>query len=268
MEIINDKNKNNHLFKRGNNNGAIGFAILLILAGTIFLLLNLGIIPEKYSPLFTKWPTVLIVIGLWLLIKRDFTTGIILTALGIFFIYPTLHRVFPEFFIDINIDMRTYWPVILIAVGVVLVFGRILPHNRSSRKWDDKYDGEQYNWSDNDKQTQSSADYIEKNIIFGGSEQIVLSQNFRGGDGNVMFGELVIDLRRAKLAQGIYKLELNVMFGGITVYVPTDWNVEVRTSSFLGAFDDKRYQSEAVADSPSKLVIKGNALLGGGEIKN
>lgn len=253
-----------YLFKRGRNRGGkgVGFALFLILLGGIFLFLNLGIIPEMYRPLLISWKTLLIVIGLWtLIIKREYTGGVILIAIGTFFLYPTLCSVFPEYFVRWNIDMRTFWPVILIIIGVTLVVGWLFPNKKSDykkQKWerDTKGGYEQF------------TDYIDKNVMFGSSEQIILSSNFQGGEANVMFGELIVDMRRAKLAEGEYILQLNAMFGSIVIYLPSEWHVETRTSTFLGSFDDKRRQNMEIIDSSSKLIIKGSAMFGSGEIRN
>lgn len=253
-----------HLFKRGRNSGkGVGFALFLILLGGVFLFLNLGIIPEMYRPLLISWKTLLIVIGLWtLIVKKEYTGGIILIAVGAFFLYPTLCSVFPEYFMYFNIDMKTFWPVILIIIGVALVIGWLFPHKKSEYR---KYKFETGTKNDSYEQL---TDYIDKNVMFGSSEQIVLSSNFQGGEANVMFGELIIDMRRARLAEGEYVLQLNAMFGSIVLYVPSEWYIEARTNTILGSFDDKRRQNIEIVNSTSKLIIKGSAIFGSGEIRN
>jgi predicted membrane protein len=253
-----------YLFKRGRNRGGkgIGFALFLILLGGIFLFLNLGIIPETYRPLLVSWKTLLIVIGLWILIiKREYTGGVVLIAVGTFFLYPTLCSVFPEYFVRFDIDIRILWPVILIIIGVMLVIGCLFPHRKPEYK--------RHKWeADTRGGYEQFTDYIDKNVMFGSSEQIILSPSFQGGEANVMFGELIIDLRKAKLAEGEYVLQLNAMFGSVVLYLPAEWYAETRTNTFLGSFDDKRRQNMEIIDSTSKLIIKGSAMFGSGEIRN
>ncbi len=254
-----------HLFKEVRSRGGkgVGFALFLILLGGVFLLFNLGIIPEMYRPILISWKTLLIVIGLWMLIvKREYTGGVILTAVGTFFLYPTLCSLFPEYFLCFNIDMKTFWPVILIIVGVALVIGWLFPCRKSGCR---KYKFETGTKGDSYEQL---TDYIDKNVMFGSSEQIVLSSNFQGGEANVMFGELIIDMRKARLAQGEYVLQLNAMFGSVVLYVPSEWYIEARTNTILGSFDDKRRQNMEIINSTSKLIIKGSAIFGSGEIRN
>ena len=84
----------------------------------------------------------------------------------------------------------------------------------------------------------------------------------------MMFGELIIDLRKAKLAEGTQKLEANAMFGSIILYVTPDWNLEIRSSSFLASIEDKRYQNTPIENSTPTLIIKGSAMFGNIEIRN
>ncbi|MDR2954305.1 MAG: cell wall-active antibiotics response protein [Prevotella sp.] len=264
-----DTNKND-LLKRGrsyHDRGAIGFALFLVLFGVILLLFNLGIIPRDYKPILISWQMLLIVIGLWSLIKRNITSGIILILIGGFFIYPKLCHLFPEYLSCISIDIRTYWPILLVVVGVILIF------KRTSSKNTNFHINERHEWTAADRdQTNgtnfSDTDYIDKNKMFGSSHQIVLSDNFKGGEGNIMFGELIIDLRKAKLADGINQLELNVMFGSIVLYVPDDWAIELKSSSIFGSFEDKRHHREMPQSNAPRLIVKGSAMFGGGEIKN
>jgi len=261
-----------HLFKRGgtnSNNNGLGFALILILVGAVYLCLNLGIIPMAYKTILISWQMLLIVIGLWSILKGTYTAAAILILIGGIFIYPKLHFLFPDYFEYINIDFRTYWPVILIAIGLILIIGKAFPSAKPEQKHDYKND---YNCTSENgafgNASYNLADFIDKNIMFGSSEQIVLSPNFRGGEGNVMFGELVIDLRRARMVEGSNFLELNAMFGSVILYVPSDWNVEIKSNTLLGSFEDKRYQTSTPIGSISRLTIKGSAMFGSGEIRN
>lgn len=268
--------ENKYLFKRGKNNDGIGLALLLILVGAVYLLLNMDIIPQEYKPILISWQMLLIVIGIWSLAKGEFSAAVILIFIGGFFIYPKLNRLLPDFFIDLNIDFSTYWPVILIVVGIVLVLGKGFSSKKSGGKYhsiqDENYtysSGEDSNIGDSGSAYYNESDFVDKNVFFSGSRQIILSRNFAGGEGNALFGELIVDLRKAKLARGTHKLEINVAFAGATVLVPPDMNIELRGNSIFGAFEDKRHLiNEDAVDRSSRLVIKANCIFGGGEVKN
>lgn len=267
----NDKDK--YVFKRGRRNNhreGIGFALLLILVGGVFLLFNLDLISAVYRPILISWQMLLIVMGLWMLIKQNFGGGISLLVIGGFFIYPKLCNVLPDHFICFDFNIGTYWPLILIVVGIALVLGKLFPSKRKWDKWN-RYcnDSSNDNWTGSEKAEHNSAEFIDKNLMFGSSEQIVLAQNFRGGEANVMFGELVIDLRRAKLAQGANKLDISVLFGNAIIYVPDDWMVEIQSTTVFGSIEDKRYRPvEFQQEGESKLTLKISVMFGGGEVRS
>jgi len=114
----------------------------------------------------------------------------------------------------------------------------------------------------------NTSNYIEKNILFGSSRQIVLSSEFKGGKIDLMFGELILDLRKSKLAEGVNYLEASVMFGNIIVHVPSDWDVELRAETFLGNFQDNRDDVKTPEETNiTRLIITGKSALGNGEIQ-
>lgn len=245
---------------RKSKSTGMGWAALLICAGALFLLFNLGIIPAVYKPILISWQMLLIALGLWSLIKkRHYAGGFLLIAIGSFFIYPKFHTICPDYFLNIDINFKTYWPVLLIAAGLFVVFGKNKFRKRCNKA----------NICTSDVTSTNSSEYLEKNLIFGSAEQIVLSPNFKGGEANLMFGELKIDLRKAKLSEGTVKLEVNAMFGSATLYVPSEWVIDMQNSSLFGTFQDNRSvkNNENGADVP-RLIITGGLLFGSGEIRD
>ncbi len=63
-------------------------------------------------------------------------------------------------------------------------------------------------------------------------------------------------------------LDLFVMFGGYTIYVPQDWNVIIDLVPIFGGFSDKRVRSMVVKETDRSIVISGTCIFGGGEIVN
>ncbi|HAN77083.1 MAG TPA: hypothetical protein DCQ31_04540 [Bacteroidales bacterium] len=63
-------------------------------------------------------------------------------------------------------------------------------------------------------------------------------------------------------------LELNNVFGGITLIVPTDWVIHIKMDNVMGGFVDKRTVKPSFDSSDSELVIKGACVFGGGELIN
>jgi predicted membrane protein len=98
-----------------------------------------------------------------------------------------------------------------------------------------------------------------------GIDEIFLEPVFRGGEINNVMGGMKLDLRKTTLPEGVTTLEVDVICGGVDIIVPEDWYVEVVVDSFLGGFEDKRAGNGTFADR--KLIIKVNAILGGGDIR-
>jgi predicted membrane protein len=99
------------------------FGAILIIIGSVFLIDNLDLFPFDLTHYIFKWQVILIIIGSVLLVnKPEKNTGLILLSIGIFFLLPEL-QIFQ------NIEMRTWWPIVLIGIGVLL----IITHQEYSR---------------------------------------------------------------------------------------------------------------------------------------
>ena len=99
------------------DNNKFGLGAILILIGVYFLMRNLDLLPSGFSQYLFSWQGIMIIIGTILLAtKPDKATGLILITVGIFFLFPEIWYI-PGF------NMRTWWPVLLIVVGLLLLAG-------------------------------------------------------------------------------------------------------------------------------------------------
>ena len=73
--------------------------------------------------------------------------------------------------------------------------------------------------------------------------------------------------RRTTLPEGETFLDIDCTFGGIEIYVPSDWKVVFRCNTCLGGCQDKRFGG-GVIDQNRILVIRGDLTFGGIEIKS
>lgn len=256
MENYSRPCRNNH---RG---GKITLAFILIAVGVILLGVNTGWIPAEYKRIFISWQMLLIFFGVVKFLKRQYFSGTVLFIIGGFFIMPVINRVNPDFFNFIPADfVQLYWPVFLIILGAFLFLRWLFPNSGlfgSCRR--DHRDMFHHH-------TTTTGGRIHIDNLFGGSEQIVLDPEFKGGEINSVFGGAKVDLRRTNLPEGITTLEVNLVFGGAEIMIPPHWNVELKIDTVLGGFEDKRYGSENI-DTSRKLIIKGSCVFGGGELKN
>ncbi|MRT94225.1 DUF5668 domain-containing protein [Ancylomarina sp. 16SWW S1-10-2] len=227
---------------KGKNNSIFG--ILLILFGGALVLNNLDLIPYGLHHIIFSWPMLLITLGCLLAFaKNDKTTGFTLILIGGLFILPRL------FGLQHSLH-QFFWPVILIALGIIVI-----------RK-------QNFGSSNSSNNAEESTDYINQLNIFGGGERIVNSNNFKGGSITCIFGGGEIDLSYASLAEGTNTIDFFAMFGGSVIIVPPDWDVKVNVSAVLGGVSDKRIPTPNYIIEPKKeLIIKGFVALGGCEIR-
>jgi len=244
------------------------FAVLLILAGILFLGFNIGLIPIQYKQLIFSLPMLFIALGVIAFSKRKLFVSLVLIGLGLFFLIPVLGRVEPRLGAYIRQDFaRVYWPAILVIAGLLILFRKLLFPNRftyfKQREENNKYHGyHRGQWK------QDCCGRLDSNNLFGSGEHIVLDSEFKGGEINTAFGQTILDLRKTTLPEGETILEVNAAFGGVVIYVPADWNVKLHTNSFFGGFSDSRESKPDLSDNSKALVIVGSCAFGGGELKN
>ena len=241
--------------------------LLFLAAGVLLFAFNAGVLPIVYKKVFFSWQMLLIALGFAFLFSRDkWGTGIILMVIGGFFIMPKLEPVGLVFL------SNNYWAIGLVIVGIIILCSAIW--KRSSWHCKPKV----YICTDtdtkrervchtNDWNTHNEAGYIDRNNVFGGSKEKLDFTNFKGGEINCVFGGIELDLSDAKLAEGVHRLELNSVFGGIVLFVPVDWNIEMQTTHVFGNFVDNRPKPGFEIDEKRTLIIEANAVFGGGEIK-
>lgn len=111
-----------------------------------------------------------------------------------------------------------------------------------------------------------NTDFIEELNVFGGTEKTIVSDNFKGGKIISVFGGSKFNMINSKLAEGTPELEMIIIFGGSLLIVPSDWNIRIETANIFGGFSDKR--STNLLNTQKTLIIKGISIFGGGEIKS
>ena len=225
-------------------NKRFGFGLVLVLLGMIFLADNLDLIPRGIARHLFDWQGILIIIGSAFLISgKNRTPGIIMISVGVFFLLP-------EIFDYYWFRPRIYWPLILIIVGLILIARRQQQSGYPKRT------------------PENEMDVLDDVSIFGGSEVVIASQNFKGGKSTAIFGGSTFNMTKAALDDQGATLDVFFMFGGSTFIVPAEWKVKVDVTAIFGGFSDKRTPTESAAAETKKLIVTGLVLFGGGEIKS
>lgn len=248
-----DNTKMNNRTGRGGacnkSDGLPLMGIFLIGLGVVFLLDRLNIIPYQWRHLIISWQMLLIFIGAINIFKSHARfPGLILILIGGAFLLPEV--------IDLPFETRQLiWPLILIVIGLVIVFkARNFKHPQVFQS---------------DTTVENGEEKIDEVAIFGGGKRVITSQNLKGGNATAIFGGLEMDLTDAELSDDTAVLEVACIFGGTTIIVKPEWDVQVQVASILGGFSDKRKMYKRQQnESAKKLIIKGAAIFGGGEVKS
>lgn len=230
-------------------NRTLAVGLLIILIGLAFLLRQMDVFTPRVENILFSWQMLLILIGSFFLVFSDNkTTGFILILIGGFFILPEIY-VLPYNF------RRTFWPVLLILLGIF-----ILSRSGLFRR------GEVVTAEDGPTGPQ---DYFEEVNVFSGSERRFNGKNLRGGKITSIFGGSEMDLRGSTLSSGNNVIEVFYMFGGSSITVPQDWHVVNKVTAVLGGFSDKRAITGTSPSDPSKtIILRGLVIFGGGEIRS
>ena len=81
---------------------------------------------------------------------------------------------------------------------------------------------------------------IDISTTFSGANRVVTSQAFRGGSVSATFGGAEIDLRQAQLHENGADMNVSATFGGVTLHVPPTWVIHQNGSSVLSGVEDVR----------------------------
>lgn len=233
-----------HETKAQNAGPRILIGIFIFALGILFLLSNLDMLDPSIPRFLFSWEVILIIVGVFILIKSNDIAGYILITIGTIFLISHHY----------NFNAWDFWPVVLIIVGGYILLNR----GKTGHCKRDRYE-----------KTRSNDDFIDEVAVFGGGKRIITSQNFQGGKVTAIFGGSEIDLYEAKLSPGENVIDITAMFGGVSFYVPKDWKIIINITPVFGGFaDERRRDPNVVYHEENTLVIKGFVLFGGGEIKS
>ncbi len=231
-----------------NSNGRIWIGLIFIILGSLMILDNIHFL---YFDLFS-WPVIMIVVGAIVLANsKDSTLGYALIVIGGIWLSARL------FGYNFGNLIEDYWPIILVLLGIFIIVKS--SKNNSGKEQESKFEEE----------IETSRDEIDVAAILSARKVKVDSKNFRGGKITCFMGGVDLDLIYAELKDGVQTLDLIAIFGGFDIYLPKEWNVNIKVTSIFGGFSDKRRKDSQIIPSPDKVLeIKGLVLFGGGDLKN
>jgi predicted membrane protein len=221
--------------------------LIVLVLGVVFLLDNLGY-PAARGAL-AYWPVILILIGGGKLLQARSVPhavgGSVWTLAGTWILLNNLALVDITFWRAV----RTYWPVILVAVGLSILWRGIWGREENERRFD----------------TRDPRDVITATAFLGGIKRTSVSRDFRGAECTAMMGGVSLDLRQAVLQKDA-AIDVFAMWGGVELQVPEAWAVDIQLTPILGGAEDKTRPS--LDPGAPRLLVRGTVLMGGVEVKN
>lgn len=261
-----DRNDNDFSRFGGHRTPRIWSGIIFVLAGVLLLAYKMG---APIPGWFFTWPVLLIGIGILTGIKHRFRNpgAFILIIIGSVFL---IDQTSPE------LNFHNYIvPVLLIGVGLIYITRpRSYYASRERRKWKnfdwESHAGPAYAGTvtkDPGQAETDDAEYVEINAVLSGVKKIVLSKNFKGGEINAFMGGSEINLLQADIQSPIV-LEVNNVFGGTKLIIPSNWDLKNEVTAVFGGIDDKRNVNTGMPDATKILILKGTCVFGGIEVTN
>jgi predicted membrane protein len=242
----------------------IVFGVILIILGSLLAASNFNVVPSNLKDVILSWQMLFVVIGILALFRRHLFMGLCLILAGCFFAIPKLTSVFPDAFSWAGNDfVSDYWSILLIVAGILLIIYLLLKPNRKSYR--QSHGNCSFNCSDGNKTQNQINNDFSKTVIFSGGEYIVLEPEFKGGRIEIIFGGGSLDLRKTSLPEGDTYLDVNIIFGGIKIFTPSEWTIVIQADGIFGGFQDDR-GVPTQKDTTRKLIITGACIFGGVEI--
>jgi predicted membrane protein len=244
--------------------------VIIVIAG-ILLLLNRMNFPVPYW-VFT-WPMLVLAIGVIISLQSGFRNagGLIMIIIGgAFLARDSFHLPF-----DFG---RFIWPMGIILIGLLLI---VRPKKRCYRhEWGDWHKG-YWDWKGNfsttvpagetvadaPKSASDVQDRLDCTSVFSGQNRTVISKNFSGGEMIAVFGGIEADLTQADINKTVV-IDVSAVFGGIKLFVPSNWEIRTNLAHVFAGIDDKRPLQGRVTDANKVLVITGTVIFGGIEIRS
>jgi predicted membrane protein len=184
--------------------------------------------------------------------------GVMLIVVGALILVSKTHM------LNIGEILDTYWPLLLVVVGVWMMLQR----NRFTVDHRVRAAGIAGTHT-----VFSDADFLSESTVFGNVYASARSPDFKGGSVSTVFGNCLVDLTAASLSVGEHTLRIDTVFGKAQLLVPATMAMKASADTVLGSVTlngQKRdgimpaseWASPGYATASSKLRVDASAVLG------
>lgn len=152
-------------------------------------------------------------------------------------------------FLSFNLIGKLIFPFILVMIGISILF-RDNIHKKVNGKI---------------KELNSNKDNLQEYCAtFGSQNADFAGQEFKGANLDAVFGSVELRLEKANITKDAI-INANAIFGGIEITVPTNVNIQVKSTPIFGGTSNKA--KNQYNESLPTIYINSNAIFGGVEIK-
>jgi predicted membrane protein len=162
--------------------------------------------------------------------------GSLLILVGLLFLFDTTGA------FTLGELFRTYWPILLIIGGTVLLL-RSRGAGGSPRGVVDQ------STLFGDTVSTAATDELNSSTVFGNYEVRVTSRSFRGGSISTVFGDTAADLSGVEFAEGEQRLKINGVFGDLNLRLPVGAAYAVRATAVFGSVTVDGQRREGFSNS-------------------
>lgn len=191
--------------------------------------------------------------------RRPYLGALILILFGVLLLLDNLGVA------DFGSMISTYWPLILILIGLSLLLRR--------RRVSDSPEGGASHFTEGDGVRETNAAVVNSTSVFGDMELRIASKEFRGGMISCTFGDVNVDLSGVALADGEHVLKIDGVFGDLHVLVPKDMEMMVTARAVFGDVrvlgmhksgigQEISYTTSAYTTAARRIRIQANQVFG------
>lgn len=219
------------------------WGLVLIVLGIICGLNATGI--TDINVFFKGWWTLFLIIPgfIGLFKDKDKTGDLILIIIGTILLLCTRD------ILNFDIVWKLLFPIILVVIGASIMFKDLFNNkiNKEINKLNEKI--------------KKDNDYCS---TFGSQNIKYDNEIFKGATLNSIFGGIKLDLRESIIKSDVV-INSTCVFGGITILVPKDVKIKVKSTPIFGGVEDKTKQK--ITDKSKTIYINSTTIFGGIEIK-
>lgn len=189
------------------------------------------------------WTIFIIAPALFSMAQSGVNAGnMIMLAVGMILLMNA-QEIFPVY-----ISWRLIFPIVLIAVGVQLLFGKSITCKSCGTGTDGK------------EQVTGDANRHQYTAFFAGQDVNFGNEVFTGASYTATFGAVTADLRNVTL-NGDAVILVSALFGGIDIFLPKNVKLVSHVVPVLGGMESKFVSSQDPA--AHTIIIRGTATFGG-----